>query len=327
MTIADDSDVLVRDAPAELVDATGSLHDPTDLRLKLAEHGYVLLRSLLPVSLLERVQRAVIDLLIEQGWVADDGLAPNVPVPLPGEDEYWRLYTDILRIEAMHRLAHDPVLVGLARALVDEQTVIVHPRKIPRIAVPHELAPQKTTPAHQDHPYTQGGVDGVTMWIPLTETPRGRGSLAVLEGSATAGIRPVRVGGEDYPCVPAELAAGDPDAVWATTDFAVGDVLVFHALTVHAALPNTTTAARISVDFRYRGISQPIGLTETWPPFHPFLGWWDDLTDRWESTEWIELPPGTRVMGVRPPQRGLDVPASRLVGSAPATLAPTARLS
>jgi hypothetical protein len=329
MTDTFESDVLLGRADAELVDATAHLSDPAALRACLREHSYLLVRSLIPPAVLGELQDAVFATLVADGWT-DEDLLPVEPVAMPGEDAYWRVYTDLLCIEALHRLAHHPVLVDLVRAVVGE-AVVVHPRKIPRVAVRHDLAPSKTTPAHQDHPYTQGGVDGLTVWVPLTPASRTRGALAVLEGSASTGIRPVRVGGEDYPCVPADLGGGEARpaeaaGVWRTTDFSPGDVLVFHALTVHAALPNTSPTARVSVDFRYRGISQPIGLTETWPPFHPFLGWWDELTRGWASTEWIELPPGARVKGIRPPQRGLEVPASRLVGSPPTVLPPVAPL-
>jgi ectoine hydroxylase-related dioxygenase (phytanoyl-CoA dioxygenase family) len=43
------------------------------------------------------------------------------------------------------------------------------------------------------------------------------------------------------------------DAVWATTDFGCGDVLMFHYLTVHGARANLDPRRiRVSVDCRYR---------------------------------------------------------------------------
>ena len=39
---------------------------------------------------------------------------------------------------------------------------------------------------------------------------------------------------------------------WATTDYRAGDVLVFHCLTSHAALPNLDTSLRLSGDFRWQ---------------------------------------------------------------------------
>ena len=41
------------------------------------------------------------------------------------------------------------------------------------------------------------------------------------------------------------------DARWATFDFALGDALLVHKLTVHRALPNESDEIRVSVDFRF----------------------------------------------------------------------------
>lgn len=58
------------------------------------------------------------------------------------------------------------------------------------------------------------------------------------------------------PCFAAEGAGGlavdvgMDDAAWRTTDDAMGDVLLFHSLTVHAAMPHRGRKLRLSVDYR-----------------------------------------------------------------------------
>jgi ectoine hydroxylase-related dioxygenase (phytanoyl-CoA dioxygenase family) len=47
------------------------------------------------------------------------------------------------------------------------------------------------------------------------------------------------------------------EAGWATTEFRPGDVLLFHCLTAHAALPNHADGVRISADFRWQAADQP----------------------------------------------------------------------
>jgi hypothetical protein len=42
-----------------------------------------------------------------------------------------------------------------------------------------------------------------------------------------------------------------------TTDYQAGDVLVFHCLTTHAALPNLTDRLRISAEYRWQLADQP----------------------------------------------------------------------
>ncbi len=91
-----------------------------------------------------------------------------------------------------------------------------------------------------------------------------------------------------------------------------------HGFTVHRALPNLTDRTRLSLDLRYRGVSQPLSVPEMWPPHHPQLGEWSELARGWTSRRWLEVPPGTQVVGTRPAARGLRIPASTLMGT-PAT--------
>ena len=81
------------------------------------------------------------------------------------------------------------------------------------------------------------------------------------------------------------------------TDYRAGDLLIFTALTIHAAAENhTPDVMRISIDFRYAGASHTI--SENWmdPHFHwtgsPFS--WDGLdTDGRDSPTaryWERLP-------------------------------------
>ena len=44
---------------------------------------------------------------------------------------------------------------------------------------------------------------------------------------------------------------------WVTTDYQAGDVLVFHCLTTHAALPNREARMRFSAEYRWQLADQP----------------------------------------------------------------------
>jgi len=86
--------------------------------------------------------------------------------------------------------------------------------------------------------------DMLTTWLPLMDIPAQLGGLAVLPGSHLG-----------PPLRPRLLRADEPG--WATTDYRPGDVLVFHCLTSHAALPNHADRLRISADFRWQAADQP----------------------------------------------------------------------
>jgi ectoine hydroxylase-related dioxygenase (phytanoyl-CoA dioxygenase family) len=75
-----------------------------------------------------------------------------------------------------------------------------------------------------------------TAWIPLGDCPRRQGSLAVLPRSNRLELA---------------AAAAPRGARWRRFDFAAGDVLFVHSLTLHRALVNRSAEIRVSVDYRY----------------------------------------------------------------------------
>jgi hypothetical protein len=322
----DAADLELRDSAA-LIDGRGTADTGVRRATRAAllerfrEDGYLLFRGRLDRTAVDEVREVVVAVLEREGVVAPDGsLRTRAPVPERGSERYLGVLRQLLALEVLHRLAYHEAIVGLARTIGGEDDVVVHPRKVIRLCHPHALDAMSTTGTHQDYTYVQGGVDGLTMWVPLTDAPRQRGALAVLVGSAAEGVRPIR--GAIGPCGSGPTVPRASDAGrWGSTDFAVGDVLVLHSLTVHRGLPNLTAATRLSLDLRYRAVSQTLTLPEMWPPNHPDLGEWTELTQDWESTEWLSLPQGVRIVGARPAGNGLSVPASALVGT-PATELP-----
>jgi hypothetical protein len=177
--------------------------------------------------------------------------------------------------------------------------------------------PLSTTEAHQDFPYVQGGVDGLTTWVSLGDTPRELGGLAVLRGSARHGIYPIRGHGH-YRCGATVMDEHSGD--WLTTNYRAGDVLLFHSLTVHSSTPNRTECVRLSIDFRFRAVTEPILEDELQPAYHPNVPGWPELTASWSSRRWTNVPTGIQVTGFAEPAGGVPVPASRLIGTGPGTL-------
>jgi ectoine hydroxylase-related dioxygenase (phytanoyl-CoA dioxygenase family) len=100
---------------------------------------------------------------------------------------------------------------------------------------------------HQDGHYVRTGTELWTAWIPLGDCPVELGPLAALPGSHHGGLREhsgngIFQGGVTVP----------EDAVWHTTDFECGDVLLLTKHTLHCSLPNVSDGRlRISGDFRY----------------------------------------------------------------------------
>jgi hypothetical protein len=206
-------------------------------------------------------------------------------------DPLWHVgYAAVQAIEAFHTLAHDDDLLDAVRQLLGER-VVVHPRKIARIAFPGLAFP---TPPHQDCLFNEPAVDVVTAWIPLGDYGAEDGTLRLLPGSAHLGRLPAHesdgLGGEAV-----DFSVDDPRWVGAT--YRAGDVVLFHAYTVHMAAPNRGTQVRLSMDARYQSSEEPVKLQSLLP--HHFtsgvLPSWSQLTEGWSSTRWVEVPDAIRV--------------------------------
>lgn len=132
------------------------------------------------------------------------------------------------------------------------------------------------------------------IWVALHDVTQAMGRVKVLPRSHTRGVRPVfrtqGVGG-----VQCEIY--DDETTWHVSDFAAGDVLIFHSCTVHKAEPNTTTdTVRISVDTRFCDHGAPVFSTN----LEPHHGWriegldWASIYRGWEDTRyqyyWRDYP-------------------------------------
>jgi hypothetical protein len=157
-------------------------------------------------------------------------------------------------------------------------------------------------PIPRIYDYGVSGVqDMLTSWIPLMEIPPRIGALAVQPG-----------GHLGPPGRPRPLSATEPG--WATTSYEPGDVLVFHCLTPHAALPNRGSTLRISGDFRWQRSDEPAPAELVLGPagrppemFSRLFGrerWWEPVPAGLAlrpRAQMITVPPGpSRLIPVHP---------------------------
>jgi len=132
-----------------------------------------------------------------------------------------------------------------------------------RYALPHDAA--YLTPPHQDHFFIRANDDFRTLWVPLMEIDGEVGGLAVAAGSHRQGLREHR----EQPGVLSYqmkgrtqrgVALDEISEPWCTVNYRPGDLLVFHSLMVHRALPNVSSRVRLSLDAR----CQPATTPTTW---------------------------------------------------------------
>ena len=152
---------------------------------------------------------------------------------------------------------------------------------LPGVASGRSSNAPATTPPHQDFPNNQGSEDLTAAWVPLGDCPNHMGPLKVLKGSHKYGILPMR-----HHLGPGSRAARIPDALnhltWHRSPFEAGDVLLFSALTVHAATDNLDASKmRLSVDYRYQTEGSPLTAGCLEPHFERLS--WEEVYKDWKS--------------------------------------------
>lgn len=295
----------------ELWDSTAALGRVDELTERLRLDGYLFFRGLLEPDPLRTLHLRMLTTLRARGWIDPDGpllsARARPPARLPGSAAYYEGYSEILALEDLHRVGHDPRLGGLFRGLIGPDAYCL-PAKVVRLWYPgfDHMVHMPSAP-HQDLP-AYHIPDQLTAWIPLMNCPCELGGLRVLRGSQGRGT---------FDPVGHEPVVDPDDRDWATTDYRVGDVLLFHCLTLHHAMRNRTPLLRVSVDVRWASARYPIPRHATLPDVDvERVPGWDVLTAGWTTTKWIETPGEVRIDdGIEPfarpnhgPSRFVDIP-------------------
>ncbi|MDP6517183.1 MAG: phytanoyl-CoA dioxygenase family protein [Alphaproteobacteria bacterium] len=263
----------------DLVDSSDLVMDGPALSRRIKRDGYLFVRQLLPRETIADLRRQCLDVIAACGW-----LRPDTPIESaiaePGaacvdpDENFVAMLKRLYRLEDLHALKHHAALIGLFERMFGE-AVLVHALAIPRAVFPQR--PEFTTPAHQDYIHIQGTPETYTVWTPLADCPQALGGLQVAQGSHEDGVRDHRVAnGAGAMEVQAPL-----DGRWVSGDVAAGDILVFHSLTVHKALPNRTESLRQSIDMRYQRASAPVAEVSLTP--YAGILTWDEIYAGWTS--------------------------------------------
>lgn len=264
-----------------LVDSAPLLNNPAALRAQAREDGYLYLKGFWPQAELLDLRRQILDLAADAGWLHPDrpridGIAKLgvfVTEFSQSRPEWRRFYHRLQALRPFHALAHRPEILAVMRAILGED-VLVQPRNMSRTMFPGDTT--YTTPPHQDHVHIRGTPDTWTCWFPVGDCPTELGGLAVAPGTHHRGVlktRPMPGAGGTGVDLP-------EDTVWVGGDMQAGDLLLFHSLTVHQGRDNQTAdQVRISCDYRYQGLSQPVDADSLEP--HGGVIDWDTAYAGW----------------------------------------------
>jgi Phytanoyl-CoA dioxygenase (PhyH) len=276
----------------EFADSSAIANDRDAMRGRLRRDGYLFFRGLIAVETITGLTRQIYATLHAHGWfesLSDVGpgrlampprLGPEGRSPHgdPG-------YEAVVASTQLQRLAYAPELKRVMRTLIADGAFPLPGWAAPTAARPfppratvfRAVYPTSVAPMHngmyEHQDYRVFGVqDMFTAWIPLIPIAPDEGGLAVRpRGHANGLVRRRLVEASDR---------------WATSEYEPGDVLVFHALTPHAALPNLGQRLRLSLDIRYQSPRVPLlsafgyGLPGD-PRFveHPVMdcAWWEPI--------------------------------------------------
>jgi len=281
----------------ELRDSSPLAGDWQSLRDQVREDGYVFLRDLADRELALAAGRGGLAALQRAGWLApgaDPERAAILSPPRPTDQaRAWRDagYRSFAISEAFHRLAYQPA-VEQVMGLLMGAGAFCYPVKVARVVYPAAMVPLHGGMfVHQDLPVV-GVPDMFTVWMPLMDIPYELGSLCIRPGSQ---IGPL--------AAPTVIDPHEPG--WATADFRAGDLLVFHCLTVHAALPNQLPRLRLSGECRWQLAADPVPSrlvygpdhdgTELWSRLFGRKGWWHPVPEGLRIVERSELPEPSRI--------------------------------
>jgi Phytanoyl-CoA dioxygenase (PhyH) len=277
MKLADAPDMGLVTTSTELEDSRTLFGDWQALRRRIATDGYVFMRGLLDPDTISAVGRMGLGHLQKAGWTQPGPDPVNADPKTPVRAVRMRDafsdpgYRQILADPGFNKIPFVSPLADLMAQILGP-TGICYPLKVPRVVYPISFAPhQPGNTVHKDYRSVQ---DMFTCWVPLGEIPQTLGGLAVEPGSqasARVRYRPYR-----------HLERG-----WLTTDYEPGDVLVFHCLTTHAALPNREQRMRFSAEYRWQLADQPAPRrVVVGPQGHEFgsrlfarTPWWRSVTD------------------------------------------------
>jgi hypothetical protein len=225
-----------------LTDSTPLIGDAHALRQRYNDDGVLYLHGVMDANLMGWAQEKYRAALAAEGLI---DISNEAPLWTGKTTQLWRP-CDVLGTTVWHEVVKTPKLNAILRDVFDAQPVWI-PIAAHRSALP--TGPLKEgqdifSGRHQDGFYNEGMLFTI-CWMPIRDVKMDRGSFAVAPGTHKRGsLHDTTLKNNAIP--PDSIAA----SAWRSSDFRVGDVLIFNYLTAHAALPNPSNEIRMSLDVR-----------------------------------------------------------------------------
>lgn len=246
---------MTQNTMGEFLIANHLLNDFEKLDAIFLEEGYLFFRNVLDTNAVLKVKQDFVQVLQNQGVVRAGESEPiwtGAGLEQVDDNALYALdsYQELLDCESSRQLFEK----------IFGEPVFMYRNTDIRFALPKDE--KHLTPSHQDHFFIRQTNRFRTAWVPLMNIKREVGGLTLAARSHQSGLLEhvehetaysYIFRGRKQRGVPSERIHRN----WLTTDYRPGDLLIFHSLTIHRALPNTSDRIRLSLDARYQPISEP----------------------------------------------------------------------
>lgn len=250
-------------ALGDLRESNDLLTDAKALQGRMAEDGYLLLRGVQRRENVEATRRFLLENLAANGQIEPSRPLMEGVIKPGARGAFMGGSKTLTRDPKFLATVESPEIMNFFEFFL-EAPVLTFDYKWLRL-----IGNGDFSGAHYDMPYMGRGTRNLyTCWTPLGDVSYDMGPLIILEGShSSPALERVR---ETYGKMDVDRDhvtgsfSDDPLEImekyggrWLTTEFEMGDVLIFDMFTMHASLANATERFRISTDTRYQRANEP----------------------------------------------------------------------
>lgn len=273
--------------PLETVGKLSTADMATDLFTQLERDGFLLLRGVHDPIEVEAARCEVLHRLEEVGEVTEPvelGIESGTSQrreAYPTKEELGSFWRSVSEGKAVRSVINGPRITRVMTNLFQE------PAHHFSFAWLRAMAAGRASPMHIDHPYMNRGSNRlVTCWTPLCDISLNEGPLYILEGSHNWPDIRQQFEGHDVDRDPSRPGHIEESALklvtrkksrFLTSEFKLGDCLVFGMFTVHGSFDNNSQTGRIrlSCDTRFQPAEDPMDerFSGPNPPAHNGLGY------------------------------------------------------
>ena len=244
-----------------LRDTNELLNQPSALKARIKEDGYLLIRGLHDREKVKATRKFLLEKLDENEQI-DRSYPLDDAIPAEGKrGMFWGGNKAVTHQPTFLNLVESPEIMNFCEHYYDAP-VMTYDYKWLRV-----VGPGNFSGAHYDIVYMGRGTKNLlTVWTPLSDISFDMAPLLVLVGSHRFDVLKETYGKMDvdrdhvtgsFSYDPIELV-DRYGGQWQTSEFKMGDVVILSMYTMHASLDNTSNRFRLSTDTRYQRADEPV---------------------------------------------------------------------